>query len=255
MSSDPLALIDFATDEKFHVLANVALFCENGDPTFRNEEGEFQDEEMRRMLQRHVMERNPEGTVRYLKRVRGDMFGNIEPNAGHYALVDLARIAGKSLVVATQNIDGLIQTAQAEGGIHGPHIPIHHLHGAWWRLKCHKCHVFASEMMAREIDPEMIEMGDHCECGGVIRPDVVLYGEPLDDEVYAAAEEFAEEADVCLLLGTSGEVYPAAWIPRIACEEGATLIEVNPGKTALSNLSQIRVREKTGVALPQIVEA
>jgi NAD-dependent deacetylase len=87
-----------------------------------------------------------------------------------------------------------------------------------------------------------------------LRPDVVLFGEHLPDEAFEASRQAARRCDVCLLLGTSGIVHPAAGLPREAAGHGATLVEINPNETELSALCDVVVRKKTGKALPEIVE-
>jgi NAD-dependent deacetylase len=213
---------------------------ESGIDTFRDEEGNFIDQNMEKMLHKRMMDRDPQAATRYYREFRVKALEGKEPNAGHYALAEISQY--RDLTIATQNIDGLTERAVAERG-YDP-VPIAYLHGTLNRMKCHGCHVYSE-----------LELGDTCECGDIIRPDIVLYGEPLDDEVFYAAEIAAEAADVCLILGTSGQVFPASSIPQMAYENGAKVIEVNPGSTALAGYCDVIIRDKTGTILPQFAEA
>lgn len=213
---------------------------ESGIPTFRGEDGMLNDESIQHRFYRKTYKKDPKGTLEFFKGFMEQM--DVDPNPGHYALADLSQM--NEFVAVTQNIDGLLEQAVAERG-YDP-IPVCHIHGTFSRVRCDFCFRMGS-------DEE--EMGADCtRCEGLMRPDVVLYGEPLDDEVYEAAEVSAENADVCLLLGTSGMVYPAADIPWVAARNGATLIEVNPAETELSKLCKVKIRGKTGEVLTQLVE-
>ncbi|MGM0558030.1 MAG: SIR2 family NAD-dependent protein deacylase, partial [Myxococcota bacterium] len=142
-----------------------------------------------------------------------------------------------------QNVDGLLQKAFRREGV-SPNI--WNLHGTLDRIVCHKC----GEVIEHE--PEDLSEDYEHHCGGILRPDVVLFGEMLPEEPFKQSLTAAERADVVLMLGTSGLVYPAASIPTLARSHGAKLIEVNPNETELSDIADVTIRGKTGEILPAL---
>jgi NAD-dependent deacetylase len=161
------------------------------------------------------------------------------PNPAHAAL---ASWQGRfeSFTLATQNIDGL----HAEAGSRG----VLELHGSIWRARCLSC--AGREDLRRkpsDVRPPVCE-----ECGGRMRPDVVLFGEMLPEAVWVEAAEGAAASDVCFVVGTSAIVYPAAALPLAAKRAGAFLVEVNPEPTPLSDACDATLRGPAGEVLPMI---
>jgi NAD-dependent deacetylase len=103
-------------------------------------------------------------------------------------------------------------------------------------------------------EPELEKMPPSCECGGLIRPGIVWFGEALPDEPWQAAVEAVAHADVMVVVGTSGIVYPAAGLPEFALTRGTPVIEVNPQPTPLSESVTLSLRESAGVALPTLLQ-
>jgi NAD-dependent deacetylase len=101
----------------------------------------------------------------------------------------------------------------------------------------------------------MPEIPPMCECGGLLRPHIVWFGEPLEPDVVAAAQEACSACDAMLVVGTSAVVYPAAGLPLLARRAGAFLVEVNPDPTPLSDLVDVRLVGTAGGALPPLVDA
>lgn len=229
-------------DEVF-VFAGSGLSAESGVPTFRGEDGLFSDPEVAELARLETLEREPERALEWYQEGRERM-REVDPNPGHHAL---ARIADRvDLTVATQNVDGLLERAAEAEGVE---FPVHHVHGSLFAVRCHDC--------GREADPEvdLSEVPACPECGGFLRPDVVLFGELLPREAFDASEAAADRADVCLSVGTSGLVHPAAGLPRQAQRTGAELVEVNPRETELSDICDILVRRQAGTALPDVERA
>ena len=142
--------------------------------------------------------------------------------------------------LATQNIDGL----HAEAGSRG----VLELHGNAWRARCLNC---GSREDVREKDAA--ERPPVCRaCGGLMRPDVVLFGEMLPEDVWVEAAERAASSDICFVVGTSAIVYPAAGLPVAAKEAGAFLVEVNPEETPLSEICDLTLRGAAGEVLPRL---
>ncbi|QXJ28394.1 NAD-dependent protein deacetylase of SIR2 family [Saccharolobus shibatae B12] len=176
----------------------------------------------------------------YSLRMRG-LF-EAQPNKAHYSLAELEKM-GIIKVIITQNIDGLHQKAGSKNVIE--------LHGTMRRSYCVSC--------LRTYDSlnvlSMIEKGNlppRCDCGGIIRPDVVLFGEPVKN-IYEALS-IAYESDLVISIGSSLTVYPANLIPQTVKERGGKLIILNMEETPLDSIADYVVREPVEISLPKIVE-
>ncbi len=111
---------------------------------------------------------------------------------------------------------------------------MHHLHGSLFEFRCAGCDLPYSGALPEMPEPALEVEPPVCHCGGLIRPDIVWFGEPLPDEPWQRAVEAAEAADVMVVVGTSAIVYPAAGLPELALARGTVVIEVNPEVTPLS---------------------
>ena len=167
---------------------------------------------------------------------RRERLSKVQPNAGHLALVKLEERTPHFTLI-TQNVDGLHDRA---GSRH-----ILKIHGDVWVNRCHQC--------ARQCLTLPDERPPHCECGGLLRPGVVWFGETLPQDVWRQAELAAGQAEVLLVVGTSAQVYPAAGLVPYAQRNGAAVIEVNIEATPCSNSIDIPLRGASGEILPQIV--
>lgn len=163
------------------------------------------------------------------------IFGK-KPNKAHLKLAELES-AGKLSAVVTQNIDGLHQAAGSKN--------VCELHGSVWRNYCTKC--------GRLFDGAYIAQTDgipHCECGGLIKPDVVLYEEQLDDEVVERAVNAIRCADTLIIGGTSLAVYPAAGM--ISYFGGSNLVLINKSNTSADHIANLVIHEPIGETLGKI---
>jgi NAD-dependent deacetylase len=131
---------------------------------------------------------------------------------------------------------------------------VHHLHGSLSEFWCDTCGSRYHGPLPDMADPVLEKPPPHCECGGLIRPGIVWFGEQLPDEPWQAAVEAVSTADLVVVVGTSGLVYPAAALPDVALAHGVTVIEVNPVPTPLSNSATITLREPAGTALPGLLQ-
>jgi len=197
-----------------------------------------------------------EGLVSFVTEML-DVLEKAHPNPGHLALGELERM-GILRSVITQNIDNL----HREAG----NTRVIEVHGNIFRLACLSCgkriHLDRREFftLGRELESLMrrgdleglLKLASRCPCGGVCRLDVVGFGEPVQDMPIAVRE--AQAADVLLILGTSGAVYPAAYIPEYAKKAGATLVEINATGCYFQELVDVAIVGKTGEILPRIVE-
>lgn len=164
------------------------------------------------------------------------------PNPAHKALAELERM-GVIEAVVTQNVDGLHQRAGSRRVVE--------LHGNILRVRCSRA---GCGFRATLSEPPK-ELPPRCpRCGGLLRPDVVWFGEPLPPEAWREAEAIARSSDAVLVVGTSGVVYPAAYIPLMVREGGGVIIEVNVEPSAITPYATIFIRGKASEALPKLVE-
>lgn len=227
------------------VCVGSGLSAESGVPTFRGPDGMFTDPRIARYTHVETFELEPEAVLTWYQERRQQLQG-IKPNAGHYALAELTQTG--DYTIATQNVDNLLEVAARSLGID---ISIHHLHGSLNHIRCHNCGQGFDDFDL-EVD---LSTSPSCEsCAGPLRPGVVWFGEALPEEAFSYSSMMAKNADVCLLLGTSGLVYPAASLPETARQFGAKLIEVNTAMTDLSDICDILVRGKTGEVLPVMLK-
>lgn len=176
---------------------------------------------------------------------RRSVVATVEPNPGHHALarIEAARgAAGADFLLVTQNVDGLHVKAGSRNLVE--------LHGNIRRTICFdRRHPAESWAPTDEPPPRC------AECGAMLRPDVVWFGETLPPMALRRAQQAAAECDMFLSIGTSTLVYPAAELPFIAGSNGATIVEINPDATPLSRQADFVLREKAGIALPAIADA
>jgi NAD-dependent deacetylase len=222
------------------VFSGAGMSAESGVPTFRGEDGlwkKFRPEELANFS---AFMRNP-GLVWEWYDHRRALMSSIEPNAGHRAIVAMEKYFEKVTVI-TQNIDNLHRRAGSS--------VVYELHGNINRNYCVGCGAFVAE-----IPPAAPGTAPHCSsCGGLIRPDVVWFGEDLPEEEWNASVAAARRADLFLAVGTSGVVYPAASIPSLARRSGAFVVEINIEPTDLSAAVDETVIGKAGEILPRFVE-
>ena len=159
-----------------------------------------------------------------------------KPNAAHLKLAELEK-QGKLTAVVTQNIDGLHQAAGSKN--------VYELHGSVLRNYCMKCHkFFDADYIA---DSEGVP---HCDCGGIIKPDVVLYEEGLDNDVVNGAVKAISEADTLIIGGTSLNVYPAAGLIRYF--RGSNLVIINMSPTQMDKNADLLICDKIGSVFSKI---
>jgi NAD-dependent deacetylase len=168
----------------------------------------------------------------------------VEPNPGHRAIAALQDHA--EVTVVTQNVDNLHERAGSD--------PVHHVHGSIFEFRCADCALPYTGQLPDMSEPALELEPPSCSCGGLIRPDVVWFGEQLPEEPWQRAVEATQAADVLVVVGTSAIVYPAAGLPELALARGATVVEVNPEPTPLSPSATISLRETASQALPGLLQ-
>ena len=225
----------FARAERVLVLTGAGISAESGVPTFRGggQTAVWKGLPFDVISSAEMLERNLPTVWEWFD-YRRDFLESILPNAAHY---EIARWQERfpEFTLVTQNVDGLHQKA-------GSHEVIE-LHGNVWRARCIACHF--SHDMSKGPRP------DACmECGDSLRPGVVLFGEMLPPGAFEFAAKRAAGCELCVVVGTSGLVYPAAGLPEIAKTAGAYVCEVNPERTPLSPLCDEVLMGKAGEVLP-----
>ena len=216
---------------------NVVFFggagvsTESGIPDFRSTNGLYNMEyaySPEELVSHTFFYRNTEEFYRFYKNKM--LFPKAEPNACHNTLAILEK-KGVLRAVITQNIDGLHQKAGNKN--------VYELHGSVWRnycLKCKKAHTMYQIICAKDVP--------HCECGGVIKPDVVLYEEPLEDKTVMGAVRAIANANTLIVGGTSLVVYPAAGL--ISYFQGKHLVVINRTPTIADEKAELLFTENIG---------
>jgi NAD-dependent deacetylase len=226
------------------VLTGAGISAESGVPTFRDEDGLWEKFDPQELANVEAFLDNPE-LVQGWYRHRRQLVEEAEPNAGHRALADLeAHVPG--LTVITQNVDDLHNRAGSSTVIE--------LHGNITRNYCMDCEHPAD---AATVDAA-IQEGEPARCGdcnGLIRPDVVWFGERLPPDAVEQADAATTRADVFLSVGTSAVVFPAAQFPLDARANGAYVAEVNPDTTGITGEVDESIRGPAGEVLPALRDA
>lgn len=215
-------------------LTGAGISAESGIPTFRSKGGLWNDYDPTVYASIDTFIEDPS---KYWS-IRGEFIRNYNdyvPNEGHITLAGLEKNEILKCII-TQNIDGLHRKAGS--------INILEIHGSLRESYCMSCN---REYIAPDIPAGNVP---RCECGGVLKPNTVLFGEQLPEGVLEEAILRAESCDVMLLIGTSAVVYPAASLPLLAKRNGAVIIEVNIEKSFSD--SDITIEEKSGIALPAL---
>jgi NAD-dependent deacetylase len=220
------------------VLTGSGISAESGVPTFREaQSGLWARFDPQELATPEAFGRNP-GLVWDWYAWRRELVARARPNPGHLAISGMQELAS-DLTLVTQNVDGLHQRAGSREALE--------LHGNIRRTKC---------------SVEGIEVEDYDDtqsppvcpsCGAALRPDVVWFGEMLAPAALESASEASRNSDVFLSVGTSSLVYPAAALPFEALENGATLVEVNPGETPLTSHADYVLSGPAGEVLPRLI--
>ncbi len=224
---------------KVAVLTGAGISSESGVPTFRDPGGIWEKFKPEELANFDAFIRNPDFVWSWYQH-RREIMRNVKPNQGHYALAEMEKLFNEFNLI-TQNIDNLHCRAGSR--------ELTELHGNIERNYCIKCNTFADEINI--IQNKVLK----CEkCGGLVRPDVVWFGEMLPVKELQHAEHSAANCDVFFTIGTSAEVYPAAMLPLIAKRNGAYVVEINVKPTAITFEINESITGKSGIILNQLVK-
>ncbi len=239
------------------ILTGAGVSAESGVPTFRGPDGLWKTHRPEALATPEAFQDDPRLVWEWYG-WRRERVGVCRPNAAHAAIARLTlRNADARLV--TQNVDGLhelaLEEAVSEGNFPGDSAaraaPVR-LHGSLFRTRCTGCDDRTSDRHPVEAESEA-SLPRCRKCGALLRPDVVWFGEGLDPEILRQAMESAETAEVCLVVGTSGLVHPAASLPLLTRESGGAVVEVNPESTPLTTIAVSSIRGRAGQILPSLL--
>lgn len=231
-------------DSSVTILTGAGISAASGIPTFRGDDGLWEEFDPSELASPQGFQRDPE-TVWEWYDERRQMIAEAEPNQGHYALAEWDDAFPK-LSLITQNVDGLHEEAGSESIIK--------LHGSIWEVSCwDNCDSSPGSWTDRTAPLE--EIPPICpDCGGLVRPEVVWFGEQLDPAVLDASER-SLNCDVFFTIGTSAEVHPAAGFITRASRQGAFTVEINPDTTSASGTVDLAVQEPAEEFLPRMNES
>lgn len=220
------------------VLTGAGVSAESGVPTFRGNGGLWKQHRAESLATPEAFARDPKLVWEWYD-WRRSVLAEVRPNPGHFALVELEKRV-PTFTLITQNVDGLHELAGSRNVLR--------LHGSIWILRCLACG------RAREDRRTPLpEIPPSCQCGGMLRPGVVWFGEALPQDVWQTAEAAARAADLLLVVGTSAVVYPAAGLAQIAKTSGARVVEINIAETALSHEIDQFCQGASGELLPRLI--
>lgn len=219
----------------------AGISIESGIPPFRGDTGLWSNYDPI-VLDIDYFKSNPKESWEVIKEIFYDFFGQAKPNYAHIALAKMEH-NGMLNSVITQNIDNLHQ----EGGSK----IIWEFHGNSHTLECTACN-----KKYKIADLNFDKLPIICPvCDGLVKPDFVFFGEGIPELAYEKSMEEASKADVVLIIGTTGEIMPASYIPQIAKQNGATIIEINPEPSNFTNsITDIHLKAKATIAMKGLIE-
>lgn len=226
-----------AESDNIVFFGGAGVSTESGIPDFRSVDGLYNQKwkyPPETILSRSFFERDPAEYYRFHREKL--VIDGVKPNRAHLRLAQLEQ-EGKLKAVITQNIDGLHQAAGSKNVLE--------LHGSILRAYCSRCR--------KPYPAEIINKGSgvpRCSCGGVIRPDIVLYEEPLDNDIVRSAISYIRNADILIIGGTSLNVYPAAGL--INYYRGKKLVLINLSETPYDSYADLIIHEKIGEVFSRV---
>jgi NAD-dependent deacetylase len=220
------------------VLTGAGISAESGIPTFRGAGGLWKNYKPEELATAEAFAKDPRLVWEWYN-WRRELIAKAVPNPAHKALVQL-EIQKPRYTLITQNVDGLHDRAGSGRTLK--------LHGDIWRMRCTAC---GSNWPDRRAP--LPKIPPHCACGGLARPGVVWFGEPLPDGMMKEAEHAAASSQVLLVIGTSASVYPAASLIPYAKQGGAKVVEINTEETPFSATVDCMLRGPAGELLPKLL--
>ena len=239
VKENPVSVLQRMVDDSERIVffGGAGVSTESGIPDFRSVDGLYNEQYTyppEEMLSHTMFQLHPEEFYRFYRNKM--LYLDAKPNAAHKKLAEL-EAAGKLTAVGTQNIDGLHQAAGSRN--------VFELHGSVYRNYCTRCGKFytVQELLEREGVPK-------CACGGIIKPDVVLYEEGLDQNILRGAIEAIRQADMLIIGGTSLVVYPANGL--VEYFQGKYLVVINKSPTHMDGRADLLIEENIGAVLEKL---
>lgn len=231
--------------DRLVAFTGAGISAGSGIPTYRGAGGLWTRWDPEKYASIDYFDRDPSYFWRFFQEVRFATLAEARPNDAHLALAEL-EAQGRLHTVITQNIDGLHWEAGSRS--------ILELHGNTRRFFCRRCHEpfdldAIQTLLAKSLPPPCPA------CGGVIRPDVVFFGEMLPEAILRESLDAARSADVMLVVGSSLVVHPAASLPIITMEHGGQVIIVNQGETPLDPVASVKIDADATRILPAVMAA
>lgn len=221
------------------VITGAGISAESGIPTFRGADGLWKNYRAEELATLDAFERDPATVWQWYDWRRG-IIGKAEPNLGHLAIKELEDMFENFLLI-TQNVDGL----HGRTGIKN----IVEIHGNLWRTRCTR-----EGKISMLMDVPLKSIPPKCDCGAVLRPDVVWFGESIPSYALELSFNVLEQCDALIVIGTSGVVYPVASFPQTVKDNGGYVVEVNVEPTPISSIADASLYGNSGDILPMIVK-
>jgi len=223
--------------KKVIVLTGAGVSAESGVPTFRGEGGMWRTYRAEELATPYAFQNNPKLVWEWYS-WRRELIAPLEPNPAHIAIAQMEDYYPEFSLI-TQNIDGLHKKAGNRNIIE--------LHGNIWTVRCthERIIIDNTEVPLKEIPP-------YCQCGALLRPHVVWFGESLPPEAIERAFEHSQQCELMFVAGTSAVVQPAASLPIIAKQKGAFIVEVNMERTPISSIADESFFGPAGKIMPII---
>lgn len=210
-------------------LTGAGISAESGIPTFRGPDGLRNNYRAEDLATPEAFSRDPELVWRWYDWRRG-IVARAQPNAAHLGLAALEQ--RQRVTVVTQNVDGLHGKAGSRELIE--------VHGNIWKVRCTRC-----ARIAANTEVPLAVIPPRCaQCGALVRPHIVWFGEAVDPYDFQRSVEMSRSADVFLVIGTSGLVQPAASLAQVAKSAGSTVVEINPDSTPTTSLADLVFPER-----------
>jgi NAD-dependent deacetylase len=233
---------DLAAAGNVAALTGAGISIESGIPSFRGKGGLWERFDPMEFAHIDALMRDPAKVWKVLVKEMKEIVDRAIPNDGHMGLAKL-EARDKLKTIITQNVDGLHQVAG--------NTDVIEYHGTFAWQRCMDCH---KKYESRKV--KVSEIPPRCDCGGILRPDAVFFGEMIPAEAMWRSRRTAADCDLMLVVGTSAVVQPAAMIPVLAKDNGAKIIEINPERTPLTDeISDYLIMGEAGEVMNRIVAA
>jgi NAD-dependent deacetylase len=233
--------------QRIVVFTGAGISTESGIPDFRGPDGLWTKVDPEDFTyQKFVGDREVRRRIWHMHETTGFRFDDAEPNAAHRSIAELETL-GKLDCIITQNVDGLHRKAG------NSQERVVELHGNMQWVKCIGCGVRHPASEVREWIDAGVEVPDCRKCGGILKPDAVFFGEAMPQRETAEAQRRSTSCDLCIVIGSTLAVYPAALMPEFAVRSGATLVIVNEGRTELDHAAHLRIEARAGEAMSRAV--